>query len=829
MKKRILLAVSLLFSCGFLFAQQTGNIVEYFGRERVETIDEGSVLHWFSQGYAVSSSGGFGGDALTMKLLNNELKRPGANDLQISGIDTISWQELAVDSTGRFSGPRSRRPYVLYTEFNSNNSQIVLLEASGNGYSFVNGLPREGDSYDFAYTLIPFRMKKGNNEFAFTTGRGGRIVVKLITPRKPVLFTKRDMTIPDVINGENNEKWGGIRIVNAQEKDLNGLTIKCTLESGETATCITDNVMPLTVRKVRFLIPAARASKTGPVNATLVLLQGGKEIDRTEIILQQRDASVIHERSFISNIDGSVQYYSVTPSTTKADNQALFLSLHGAGVEARNQARAYTQKDWGHVISATNRRPYGFNWEYFGRIDALEVLADAKAIFKTAPEKTYLTGHSMGGHGTWHVGVTYPDKFAAIAPCASYPDIARYGGRGFFSDNVNQNREITHTDIISRAANAGRTLDLIDNLLQQGVYIFHGSEDRTVPTMQARYMRQVLGEFHPDFCYYEYPGGSHWFSNESVDWLPIFEFFRRHKLYTNDEVKSLDFSTATPAISEKDYWVTVIQQDTCYGFSNVKFNIRDNRIIGTTRNTSALSLDIPSLKLDIAQVSIIIDNETIQASTSRPVILKKIDKKWQVVDNIPATEKNPKRYGGFKQAFDNKAVFVYATGGTKEENEWYLNKARFDAESFLYRGNGSFTVIADKDFTLEAYSDRNVIIYGNATNNKAWAALMSGSPVQVKNGEISIGSKVYKGNDYGTCFIYPRHDSETASVGVVAGTGIAGMKAAYSNSYLSGTTGNPDLSIFNSDILRRGVNVGVKVSGFFGNDWSVEKGDFLMN
>ena len=96
-----------------------------------------------------------------------------------------------------------------------------------------------------------------------------------------------------------------------------------------------------------------------------------------------------------------MQYYSVNPSTTQGDNQALFLSVHGASVEARNQARAYVPKDWGHIIAPTNRRPFGFNWEEWGRIDAMEVLAEAEKVFKTDPAHTYLTGHSMGGHGTW--------------------------------------------------------------------------------------------------------------------------------------------------------------------------------------------------------------------------------------------------------------------------------------------------------------------------------------------------------------------------------------------------------------------------------------------
>ena len=87
---------------------------------------------------------------------------------------------------------------------------------------------------------------------------------------------------------------------------------------------------------------------------------------------------------------------------------ALVLTLHGAGVEAIGQARAYKPKDWAYIVAATNRRPYGFDWEDWGRLDALEVLAEAARLFATDPARTYLTGHSMGGHGAWQVGATVP-------------------------------------------------------------------------------------------------------------------------------------------------------------------------------------------------------------------------------------------------------------------------------------------------------------------------------------------------------------------------------------------------------------------------------------
>lgn len=832
-KVYIIVAASLFIEITPMAAQQTkGNIVEYFGKERIERVDEGVIFHTFQQGYFVPVTAPSGylfscSDGLGWEIATGKFRTPTKKNLTATNYgltrEAIRWTPIAADSTGKFANHALRRAYV-YTACEADKSQIVLLESSGNTRTFINGMPHEGDHYDFAYTLIPFRMQKGANEFIFTPGRFGRVEAKLITPAKPVMFTKRDMTLPDIINGEPGEKWAAIRIVNAQEKALSGLQIQCKLENGETTTLATDGIMPMMVRKVKFQIPAATSIKKGETIATLILRdKSGKEIDRTEITLQQKDASTIHERTFISNVDGSVQYYSVNPSTTQAKNQALFLSVHGASVEARNQARAYAPKDWGHIIAPTNRRPFGFNWEEWGRIDALEVLADAEQVFKTNPSHTYLTGHSMGGHGTWFLGVTYPDRFAAIAPCASYPDITKYSRPDADAANVGAK----HFSSVCQAANAGRVLELKKNFLQSGIYVLHGDSDNVVPIQQVRQMREILGTFHPDFCYYEYPGGSHWYSNESVDWKPIFDYFRWHSVPSADLVKQLEFHTASPAISAKDYWVTVNQQDTAYAFSSVSFKQTDKGIEGTTSNVASLTFELPVLKLPI-ETSITIDNETLYTNGSKPAVLKKVSGRWTLIDELPVTEKYPSRYGGFKQAFDNKVVFVYATGGNKEENAWYKNKARFDAETFLYRGNGSIDVVSDSEFTPSAYADRNVILYGNASNNKAWNKLLKNAPIQVLKGEIRMGDNILKGNNLGTYFVYPRPDSHVASVGVVAGTGIEGMKATYPNDYISGITGFPDLLIFNVDMLKEGIR-GVQVSGFFGNDWSMEKGNFIVN
>ena len=48
------------------------------------------------------------------------------------------------------------------------------------------------------------------------------------------------------------------------------------------------------------------------------------------------------------------------------------------------------------------------------------MLAAGKQAFAHDPTQVYLSGHSMGGHGTWHVCLSTPTEFAVIGPSAGW-------------------------------------------------------------------------------------------------------------------------------------------------------------------------------------------------------------------------------------------------------------------------------------------------------------------------------------------------------------------------------------------------------------------------
>ncbi|MCG8308485.1 MAG: alpha/beta hydrolase [Cytophagales bacterium] len=848
------LAIFFLSAIG-LAQEKKGNIVEYFGKEKVEEIREGKVIHVFKEGlilklrrYGINSSSTPKNPVFSRFLLedNLDIKDGGAF---IDDENPVTWERIEVGETNEFKDNALRSGY-LYLEYNAEKAVNVIFEASGHTTILINGFPHEGDHYDFGYSLIPLRLEKGKNTFVLQGGRFPRIRARILDPYVSIAFTKRDMTMPDLLKEETDNLVGGIRVMNVNQSWFKGGSITCKI-NGNAATTEMPFISPMNVRKVPFQIPVPPVLDDKKVTYTLELKdRRGKLLHTEELTLNVKSKYEHHKQTFISNIDGSVQYYSIAPSSNKnLENPAMFFSVHGASVEAVNQARAYKKKDWGHLVAPTNRRPFGFAWEDWGRLDALEVFDHAQNLLKTDPQRTYLTGHSMGGHGTWYLGATYPDRWGAIAPCAGYPDLLGYrdsfvrrlktmtddelkrfgmtrhqAEKMLSSNKLTEPSDILLDSIMRRAGNPSRTLKLKRNYLHYGVYILHGEVDTVVPTFIAREMRANLGSFHNDFTYYEYPNGSHWYGDHSVDWPPIFDFFKFRSIKASDEIDRIEFYTASPGISSKSHFIEIHQQEIPFEISSFNFR-RDSISAITTSNVATFNVDLH--KMGNKSGSLMVDGQEIQVDdNSSSMTLSKSDNSWKISEKPSASKKGPHRNGGFKDAFRNNMVLVFASKGSKTENEWYYHRALFDAEKFYYRGNGNVELVKDTDFSPEKYPDQNVILYGNSSNNAAWKDLLNACPMQVSDGILTLGTKTKEGPQWGAYFIYPRPDSQTASVGVISATGAEGMKASFANHYLVNGTTFPDVTIVKSSVIKNGIS-GVECAGFFGNDWSVETGDFV--
>jgi dienelactone hydrolase len=785
--------------------------------------------HVFTKGLAAPGIHRYGREAVVMdqlayQLHAGKLKTPqeGVSLFTNSEGKDVTWKSVTVDSTGKFRGELLSGGYI-FLEYNAKQAQPALLNVSGNSMVYFNGEPHAGDIYADGWMNIPIILKRGVNEIYVRCGTFARwqgISAQLKFVDKGVFISTEDTTLPHIVIGKQlNSLVGAVVLVNHTNKSLTGLKISALL-NGKTVTSDVPAILKGTMRKISFSFDPSGIQEKGDYPCTLILTQSGKVLDEKQITITAVLSSEHHSYTFISNIDGSVQYYSVAPPSRDLKNPALFLSVHGAGVQAIGQARAYTSKDWGVLVAPTNRRPRGFNWEDWGRIDALEVLELAKKQYQPDPERIYLTGHSMGGHGTWYLGATYPDKWAAIAPCAGYPTLTGYGSA---DGKIPEQSRSAEEKILLRASNPSNVIELSRNYRDVGVYVHHGDDDRVVSVNYARQMRKILGDFHKDFSYYEYPGGSHWFGNESVDWPPLFEYFKWHKIDHDTTFRTIEFTTANPAISSSYRWASVVQQIIPLDFSSIHLSkSKDFRLItGTTKNVAILRLKTNFVTPGDSLV-IKLDSVTIRtvATTANEIWLRGFPD-WKVGNAVTSNEKNQIRSGTLKEAFNNKMVFVYATHGSKEENAITFNKARYDAEMWYYRGNGSVDIVTDDVFEPTKYKDRGVIIYGNNSNNSAWNKLLKNCPVSVSSNLIKIGDKTFTGKDLGIYFTWPRQDSDIAMVGVIGGTGVEGLKATEANQYFAAGSGFPDYMVFSLDMLDHGA-AGVKAAGFYDNQWQVK-------
>src|SRR5690606_5171336 len=196
--------------------------------------------------------------------------------------------------------------------------------------------------------------------------------------------------------------------------------------------------------------------------------------------------------------------------------------------------------------------------------------------------------------------------------------------------------------------------------------------------------------------------------------------------------------TGSPGVSATSHFMTIHQQEKPFEVSSFNFSKEEGFNL-TTNNVALLEVDLSKLTETINEITL--DGDTLKVSSKLKNFFKKDNGKWITTFQPSLGEKGPHRNGGFKDAFRNNVVFVYATKGSAMENNWYYHKALFDAETFYYRANGNVEMIKDTDFSLEKYADRNVIVYGNKDNNTAWKILLKESPIQVKNNEVRIGDK----------------------------------------------------------------------------------------
>jgi len=139
-------------------------------------------------------------------------------------------------------------------------------------------------------------------------------------------------------------------------------------------------------------------------------------------------------RAYRSRVDGSVQPYAVTvPESYNPRNpQWLEVVLHGRGDTMTEVSFLYSHgraqpKPADHEFIQLEVYGRGNNaYRWAGETDVFEAIESVQKRYRIDPERIVLRGFSMGGAGAWHIGLHYPDRWAAVEAGAGFVDTKKY-------------------------------------------------------------------------------------------------------------------------------------------------------------------------------------------------------------------------------------------------------------------------------------------------------------------------------------------------------------------------------------------------------------------
>ena len=158
----------------------------------------------------------------------------------------------------------------------------------------------------------------------------------------------------------------------------------------------------------------------------------------------------------------------------------MILFLHGAGERGTNVWKVATHGPPKNVVEnpefpfilVSPQCPEGKTWSNDALLGLLDEIMNTYAVDKS---RVYLTGLSMGGYGTWSLGLAHPEKFAAIVPIC---------GGGTPADA----KRLQHLPI----------------------WVFHGAKDTAVKPERSEAMVKALKEAGAEHVQYTlYPEAGH--------------------------------------------------------------------------------------------------------------------------------------------------------------------------------------------------------------------------------------------------------------------------------------------------------------------------------
>jgi len=476
-------------------------------------------------------------------------------------------------------------------------------------------------------------------------------------------------------------------------------------------------------------------------------------------------------RAYRSAIDGSVQPFAVTlPADYGKDPQKkwrLDVVLHG-----RNPS--LTEVSFLHAHLAEKPIAAGLNYlqlDIYGRgnnayrwAGEMDVQEAIESFINTEralgrgnlidAERLVLRGFSMGGAGTWHLGLHRPDHWCVLGPGAGFSTT-----RGYVKDLPDK-----LPSYVEKCLHIYDAVDYAENAFDVPVVAYAGADDEQLQA--ARNIEEKLKPLHIPMTLLIAPGLKHQFPEE---WQKKAE--EEYAKYTvkgrpeyPPQVHFVTYTMKYPSC----HWAEILGLEHTYQRAMVDAKQVEKGYAIKTENVRGLEIVLPS-GATREQLAVAIDGQDLNV---RPytnqgglhVYLEKRDKIWSVA--LPerlatARLRHLQKIGGLTGPIDDAFMGPFlCVRGTAQP--WYdktqefaaANLERFQAEWSKYF-RGELPVKDDVDVVAEDIGTHSLILFGDPSSNSLIKQVLVGLPLQWTQKEITLGGKKYSSAEHVPALIYP--------------------------------------------------------------------------
>ncbi|MCS7264570.1 MAG: prolyl oligopeptidase family serine peptidase [Armatimonadetes bacterium] len=477
-----------------------------------------------------------------------------------------------------------------YTEIVSDRSQRALLLLGSEDWIAVwfNGeLVHENFVYRHCVPdkdAVLVNLREGTNKLLVKVARiagGWGVSAKIVAPVERKIFVKTDrynpcppdgnMFLPEIREGETVPVWGYVTVVNTIQQTLP--FVLAQVRENEWFAETNQQIGQLTSgesSQLPFLIAPKRPLKPDEKLRLHLVVRTAGEQQEFDLPITVRRKDEPFFTTHRSRIDSSVQPMAllVPPDYNPHRSYPLVVALHGS--KGCLIGHAFSVKPDFIIVAPHGRGQTGYR--DFGEVDIFEAMEEVKKRYRIDEDRIYLTGHSMGGGGTFRLATRYPHLWAAVAPMAS-------GG--------------------------ARPFEWLKNLLHIPTLFYHGSEDEVVPVQMARQAANYISQLGYNFRYEEVKGKPHWWG---VDFPEMFAFFAQYRL-----VKSPDrivFWTSDSR-ANRAYWIEIADFVDYTKPANIEAGMSDGgqraRLVLTTENVSEIVLHLNEAPESLKQLPLVVE------------------------------------------------------------------------------------------------------------------------------------------------------------------------------------------------------------------------------